>query len=332
MPNSLKDEKGSWSVLLIEDEEGIRSAIKEYFEGEEFQGRKLHFHEFSNINDALEIIKDQKADLVILDVYQGRQHIGSEQSGIKVLEKIKLSAFVSVILYTALPESVESYQNIFVRLVGKDVGSLERLKEEISNIFDLQMPLVHRALVELFDKSLCSYMWDFVLPRWDEFQPIANKPEFLRLLVQRLARNFSRENIEQITQNVFGNTHQSQEPDYDLVHPAEYYIKPPFTNNVMLGDIRIIEHNDEKKFFVVLWPSCDFIETTARKRKAEKVLCAMAGLLESQEEMTVWLEAQAGSIQTPSPKSLKKLFTNNRDSRYGTPDRFHFLPGVWDIP
>jgi len=315
----------AWNVLLVEDDETVRRQVREYLAGEVFASRRLSIHDIPEIDQALNLIHERKADLVILDVYRGTARRGGEQAGIRVLESIKRSGFVAVVLYTALPEELEGQQSSFVRLVGKDAGGLERLKAEITDLFRSRVPQVHRAIVNHLDRALCSYMWDFVQARWNEFSSLADKPEFLRLVVQRLAMTFSREGIDQMMAEVYGTTATGQTPGADTVHPAEYYIKPPIGNDPALGDIRLRHSGGNSEFLVVLWPTCDMVSRGGRTPKTDCVLCARAFLVKDATEVAEWVASPSNTKQ----KRVERLVKNTREE---SPDRYHFLPGVWDIP
>lgn len=314
-----------WNVLLVEDDDTVRRQIHEYLAGESFQSRQMNITDIGDITQALNLIRERKADLVILDVYRGTAHEGGEQVGIRVLDSIRQSGFVAVVLYTALPEGLEGQQSSFVRLVGKDAGGLERLKQEITDLFRLRIPQVHRAVVNHIDRALSSYMWDFVQGRWAEFAPIADKPEFLRLVVQRLAMTFAREGIDRMTVEVYGAVPPGGPPAADTVHPAEYYIKPPLGNDPSLGDIRLRRNAGGPEHLVVLWPTCDMVSTGGRTPKTDFVLCAQTMHASNAPEVTDWIANQTGTKQRQVERMVKNVRTES-------PDRYHFLPGVWDIP
>jgi len=317
----------AWNVLLVEDDETVRRQVREYLAGDVFASRRLNINDIAEIDQALNLIHERKADLVILDVYRGTARRGGEQAGIRVLESIKRSGFVAVVLYTALPEGLDGQQSSFVRLVGKDAGGLERLKTEITDLFRIRVPQVHRAIVNHLDRALCSYMWEFVQARWNEFSSLVDKPEFLRLVVQRLAMTFSREGIDQMTAEVYGTTATGQPPSADTVHPAEYYIKPPIGNDPALGDIRLRQSGGNTEFLVVLWPTCDMVSSGGRTPKTDCVLCARAFLVKDATEVAEWITSPSNTKQ--KQKRVERLVKNTREE---SPDRYHFLPGVWDIP
>ncbi len=325
MPDSKDATPRVWNILLVEDEETIRKQILDYLSDMSIDSRRLNISEIGNLTQALNLIHERKADLIILDVYRGKALQGGEQTGIQILDSIKHSGFVPVVLYTALPEGLEAHQSTFVRLVGKDAGGLERLKEEIADLFRLRIPQVHRAIVNHIDQTMCTYMWAFVEGHWRDFEPLVDKPEFLRLVVQRLALTFAREGISQMIEEVYATSAVEQIAGGDNIHPAEYYVKPPMGKDPMLGDIRLRQTGGGNKYLVVLWPTCDMVSTAGRTPKTESVLCARAFLAKDTEEIAEWLASQSNNKK----KRVERLVRNTRDE---SPDRYHFLPGVWDIP
>lgn len=325
----MPDPKGAipktWNVLLVEDEETIRKQILGYLSDISIESRKLNITEIGNLSEALNVIRERKADLIILDVYRGKALQGGEQTGIKILDSIKQSGFVPVVLYTALPEGLEEHKSHFVRLVGKDAGGLERLRLEIVDLFRLRVPQIHRAIVNHMDQTMCSYMWAFVQEHWGDFEPLIDKPELLRLVVQRLALTFAREGINEMIEEVYGAAAVERTTDADNVHPAEYYIKPPIWEDPVLGDIRLKQAGGNDEYLVVLWPTCDMVSTAGRTPKTESVLCAHAYLAKNEPEISEWLASPNNSKR----RRVEQLVRNTRDK---SRDRFHYLPGVWDIP
>ena len=79
------------TILLAEDEKTILNILKNYFETEGF----LVFTA-QNGQDAIDIFKDEKIDLVILDVMMPKL------SGFEVAKMIRASSNVPIIIMTAL--------------------------------------------------------------------------------------------------------------------------------------------------------------------------------------------------------------------------------------
>ncbi len=325
MPEQVDVQDGVWNVLLVEDNKTVRRQVREYLSEELFASRRLSINDIAHLDQALNVVHERKADLIILDVYRGAAQQGGDQAGIQILDSIKHSGFVPVVIYTALPEGLEAHQSAFVKLIGKEAGGLERLKEAIEDLFRLRIPQVHRAIVNHMDQTMCGYMWGFVQEHWSDFEPLVEKPEFLRLVVQRLALTFAREGIHQMTCEVYGDPAAGQPTGADTVHPGEYYIKPPLGQDPMLGDIRLRRTDGGTEYLVVLWPTCDMVSTGGRPPKAISVLCAVASRAKDTAEITEWLASPSNSKK----KKVERLVRNARDE---SPDRYHFLPGVWDIP
>lgn len=314
----------AWNILVIEDDPTVRRQVLEFLKGAEYSNRPVDLKEVEDLAQGLTLIHERKADLVILDVYKGKAEAGGEKTGIEVLESIRKSGFVPVILYTALPEELEDRKNAFTRLVGKEAGGLNRLKDEIDDLFRIRIPQLARAIISHLDKTLASYMWGFVLSNWDTFESIVDRPEFVRLVVQRLAHTFAREGIEAIVAEVYGTAPETLDPG--KAHPAEFYVKPSLVAHLLLGDIRVRDTQEGKEFLVVLWPSCDMVTSHGRSAKTNCVLCARAFPFAKEDEVREWRE----SPSTVKKKDAVKNTMQNR--RKKSPDRFHYLPGVWDIP
>lgn len=320
MPNPEVVPEETWKILLVEDDDTVRGQVREYLDGRQIAGRKLKISEYSSLEDALNVIAERKADVIILDVYSGEAKVGGEMIGLEILEKIKKTGFVPVILYTALPRGLEEEVGPFVRLVEKDVGSLGRIENELKDLFSRNIPQVHRAIVTHFDRTLCAYMWEFVDEHWEEFSAFLDKPEFLRLIVQRLAKSFAREGVDKISSEIYGVT-PAEDVGIGKVHPAEYYIKPPIGSNPRFGDLRFREIEGKREYLVVLWPSCDMVDEPPQVPKTRKVLCARAIPTQACPKVTDWIASDSNTKKEP----VERLVKNNQP-------RFHFLPGVWDIP
>jgi hypothetical protein len=70
------------------------------------------------------------------------------------------------------------------------------------------------------------------------------------------------------------------------------------------------------------------VSTGGRTPKTDWVLCAKATLVSEAPEVVEWLASRTSTKE----KEVRKLLSNNRGTRFGSPDRYYFLPGAWDIP
>jgi hypothetical protein len=314
-----------WNILLIEDDKNLVRQMEEYFAKKQLAGRSLRLMPETDWDNVFTALKERKADMVVLDIYKGEASIGGDRVGESVFEEIRSNAFVPVIIHTNLPEGLDELKNEFVRVVPKTDG-LAVLFATMKEIFDTKVPQIHRAIASHLDHALRDYMWQFVVRNWAELSQIASKPEFVRILVQRLAISFSSsDGVDEVIAAVFPEL--AHDPVAEAkIHPAEFYIKPPLGKDPALGDVRVRATDSGVHHFVVLWPTCDMVSSGGREPKTQKVLCAAATPLTEHSEY-------ADCVASPDSKGAKKrlieLFKNNRDK---SPDRFHFLPALCDIP
>jgi hypothetical protein len=319
--------KTPWAALLIEDQEHIARQIGEYFQERVIAGRQLTITHIGRWEDAFGLIHQRKADLAILDIYRGEASKEGERIGEGVLDDFLGSGFIPVVIYTALPEGLESRVNEFVRLVPKTDG-LPSLAAEIDSLFATHVPQMNRAILNHIDRALCDYMWGFVTKQWENLKEIADKPEFMRVLLQRLSFSLTRTGVEDALAEAFEG-YDPKNSDPEKAHPAEFYIMPPLSQDPALGDVRIRKVGENTEHLVVLWPTCDMVSSEDRTPKTDIVLCARATLLSSFPEAQKYCEEQSKKKEEQSKKKLEalvRLMTNNRDGSH------HFLPGFLSIP
>lgn len=299
--------------------------LKEFLEGEEFSFGRVQVTGAGSFDSALALLRERKIDLVILDVFRGGPPQG-DRAGIGVLENWRSTGFAPVILHTALPEGLDEHCNAFVRLVPKEAGNFARLAREIEELFALKIPQVHRAIFEHLEASLRDYMWNFVAANWKEIGGLVPRPDFARLLVHRLGLQFARVGVGAVVEQLHPGA-PGGDPEPQKVHPAEYYIKPPLDPDPMLGDMRLLNRGDKDELFVVVWPSCDLV-LRGGKCKVDRALCARAVPIGGFEEHQKW--AETATPPESATKALVALMSNNRKGPQ--PERYYFLPAVWDIP
>jgi CheY-like chemotaxis protein len=315
----------AWRVLLVEDDEQMRDDIIEYLSELEIGERTLIVSAY-DFDGAISEVADRRADVIILDVFKGEALIGAQAAGLEVLKAIQQHGFISVILYTAHPEKVEEEQTTFVRLVGKDVGSLKKLGEVLGEIFGTRVPQMFRAIDEHLDFVLRDYMWKFVDRHWDILAPISGKPEFLRVILKRLAASLSTDGVSRLSNAVFGDDPVGEVAP-GKVHPAEYYIMPPVDlDSIRMGDVRVRNTGDGEEYLIVVWPSCDMVRSEGRVPKTDRVLCVRCDEVVGATEILQYKEDPNSKKRKAAVQDLLK---NNRAQ---TSDRYHFLPGLCDIP
>ena len=101
-------------ILIVDDEASIRNIIKEYLDFAEYS-----YKEAENGIQALEIVKKENFDLIILDIMM------PELDGISVLKEIRKNSDTPVILLTARG-------NEYDKLIGFEMGADDYLSKPFS--------------------------------------------------------------------------------------------------------------------------------------------------------------------------------------------------------
>lgn len=83
-------------ILVVDDEKLIRNVIKDYLEHEGYE-----VHEAENGNIALKVFKEEKIDLIVLDIMM------PEMDGFETLKEIRKISEVSIIMLTAMKEELD---------------------------------------------------------------------------------------------------------------------------------------------------------------------------------------------------------------------------------
>lgn len=123
------------SILIVEDETRIRFLLRDYFTRENF-----FIYEAENGEEALNIFKDKKIDLIILDIMM------PVMDGLTLLEKLREVSTVPVILLTAKGQEEDKLQGYEVGaddymtkpfspkvLVAKAKALLKRTREDVDS-------------------------------------------------------------------------------------------------------------------------------------------------------------------------------------------------------
>ncbi|MDX9882308.1 MAG: hypothetical protein RBS73_09595 [Prolixibacteraceae bacterium] len=294
-------------TLFIEDNEQLSINLKKYFNGEKFSGHTLIAENTILFEDGISLIEQSDYDLIVLDLYKDGINI-DETAGIKVLEKIRSIAFVPVIFFTGHSHKIQDIKSEVVGVVNKGDG-FDNLRTEIQRIIDSKIALLKKHVYNHLKESLRQYFWDTVDVNKNVFNASKSDASLGYLLLRRFANSLSKKNIKQILGD------DKIKPD--KTHPMEFYIFPSNDGEYESGEI--LFHDDV--YYLILTPTCDFIEEGNRKRKVEKVLLAKAIYLEETE-------------------SFKKYKANTEKYRQGLAeliesrksDRYFFLPGTPFLP
>jgi len=305
----------SWRLLIVDDDTEIGEQLHDYLTGKPsgVDENSLEVSVHADFESAIPFLETQRTDLLILDVRLDREPTpaNDEEMGIVVLRAIKSARFIPVIFYTAYPPQVRSLEaHPVIRVVSKTDG-LPKLYEVVKEIFMTRIPHINRKLMEHLEGVQRDYMWEFVAQNWASFQ---NKPALTDLaytVARRLAVSLSEPGIHNFVAGL--------DKPLSGLHPIQCYIIPPLPDPELLaGDILTRQEDDrEASFWIVVTPSCDLVQ-----KKAERITLARCYMLTKRIEFTAWPK----SSNYPQLSGDMKRIVLNRVPRY------HFLPGVFDLP
>ena len=294
-------------VLFVEDNQKTRENLVKYFGGEIINDYTLITEGAGTFEEGIEKIGNYDYDIVILDLYKGRNDDRGEKTGLEVLAKIQSTAFIPVIFYSGLTKDIKDLSSEVVGIVNKGDG-IDFLKTEIERIINSKIALLKGQIYSHLKESLRQYFWETVHGDKKIFEPIKNDISLGYLLLRRFANSLSKENIKLLLGD------DKIKPD--KAHPMEFYIFP--SNNIEYEAGEII--SKDGIFYTILTPSCDFIEDkkSSRERKVGNVLLAVATPLSKNE---YYLDYK----KTTSDKNKGRL-AKLIEARKG--DQYFFLPGT----
>jgi len=297
-------------ILSVEDEEDQRDILKKVF-SKPILEKEIEFKSIDDFESAIAEITKNDYHIVILDIYKGKPDDNIDE-GEKILKAIQNERFIPVIFYSGNTKNVESLRSQMVGVVTKGEGEgIENLKKEIERLVKSNLPFIRENIHNYLEKELKEYFWDIIHQKKGIFR--ADKEDFSLgyLMLRKFGHSLSKEKIAEI----LGDDSLKQ----DKAHPMQFYIYPTTNQDFECGEIVRSKENDE--FFVILTPSCDFIETSSRKRKAERILLVEASLLNATDECKKYIKDKKEEKASKSNENeLRKLINSSKS------DRYFFLP------
>jgi hypothetical protein len=294
------------NILFVEDDDKLRPDLIKIFNNSNIAGHTIIAHEAETFEKGIELIKSNDYDLAILDLYRGDPKEGNEKMGLEVLKEIQANEFIPVIFYSGLTNYLVDLASQIIGVVNKGDG-IEKLQAEIERIFKSNIGLIKGKIHEHIQAALKDYFWEIVDKHKDIFGQVKDDISLGYLLLRRLSNSLSKENIKILLGD--------DKIDPDKAHPMEYYIFPTPVGEYEAGEIL----KKDNEVFIILTPSCDFIENSQSKRarKVGWVLLAHAIRLRETQEYSRFKSNPGKHLD-----SLKKLI----ETRKG--DRYFFLPGT----
>lgn len=308
-------------ILLIDDNEQIRSDYTKLLTGEKIGDYKIAKVESGDFREGIERLREQHFDIVVLDLCKGDPNPESEKTGEEVLKEIQKTAFVPVVFFTGLPGYVEGLVSEIIKVCSKG-DAFDGLKIEIESILKTDYLKLKSQIVKVTNESIRSFFWDFVHPKKDLIGAIKDEVSLTYLLLRRLSNMLSKEQIR--------NFLEDDKLKAELAHSMEFYIYPPLEGEFEMGDI--LQDKESEEVFVLLTPSCDLVKRRGKPRKAEMILLAKSFLFKEHEDVLKFTallqnknrsEGEERQFQNLNLK-IKEWMRNNQ----GVKDRYFFLPGT----
>jgi DNA-binding response OmpR family regulator len=293
-------------VLFVEDDEKLGENLVRSFTDMEIAGHQIKPELQTSFDKAVSTISHYDYDIVILDLYQD-QGTKDEEAGIKILEKIRQTAFVPVIFYTGHAYKITDLSSEIVGVVNKAEG-IDGLVKEMERIISSKLALIKGRIYNHLREFLRQYFWETVDTHKEIFKPGQSDVSLGYLLLRRFANSLSKENIKDLLWDDKIDSHK--------VHPMEFYIFPVTSKEYEAGEI--VKNDDG--IYVLLTPSCDFVSRTKKdgssERKVGSVLLAKVIELDAFSQLQAYKDNQ----NKENRNRLIAIISNNLS------DRFFFLP------
>lgn len=250
--------------------------------------------------------KSLKYNLIILDLFKRDAMFGGTDEGSAIFEDICSYIFVPVIFYSANPASVAHLRSQVVGVANKS-DDIESLLFEIKRLTKHNLPLLKEKVHSFVEDEFRKYFWETIQRKNDIFKPESDDISLGYMLLRNMADSLSRDNIRQVLED--------ETIKEDKVHPMEFYIYPTdTTKEFQTGEI--LRHKQSKNVYVVLTPSCDFIDRGDKKRKVDYVLLLKTSLLIETNEYQKYNQTK----NKENTERLRKIIDS------GKSDRYFFLP------
>ena len=304
-----------WRVLVVDDQ--AADDVKEFIEGNKAVKNpdSIVCVSCKKFAEAIELLKAQRFDLVILDLKDDYAHDQDVLAGESVFEEIKQCRFVPVIFHTGYPHKVSNLTSPYVKVVTK--AEWEVLRATVKDVLDTKLP----KLIRHIEEEQRKFMWESAESIWNGDLDKSSPSDLVYLLARRLANTLSGDAVRSFLE-VDGN---GGAPKSDKIHAVELYVYPPLSRNFLFGDVFKKKTDDSVDYFVALTPSCDHVQ-----KNVDYVLLAKCKYLSS---TNAGKNAKASLVagQDLSNNVTTELTKYIRDNS-SPADRYKYLPGTSFLP
>lgn len=305
-----------WRVLVVDD---LQAAdVTEVIEGNKTvdQPDSLICVPCTNFYEAIELLKKERFDLVILDLKNDADDDQEILAGETVFSELKECRFLPVIFHTGYPQKVSNLISPYVKVVTRG-DDWKVLRSTIKEVLDTKLP----KLVRHIEEEQRRFMWESAGKIWAEDLDKNSPSDLVYLLARRLANTLSGDAVRSFLE-VDGN---GGAPKSDKIHAVELYVYPPLSKHLLFGDILKTKIDERIEYLVALTPSCDHAQNNA-----EFVLLSKCKYLaDTNPGKNVKASLVAGqAVSNTASNDLSKYIRDN-----STPtDRYKYLPGTSFLP
>lgn len=304
-----------WRVLVVDDQ--AADDVIEFIEGNKAvkQPDSIICVSCERFSEAIELLKTQKFDLVILDLKDDAALEQETLAGYSVFEELKQCRFVPVIFHTGYPHKVSELTSPYVKVVTK--AEWEALRSTIKEVLDTKLP----KLIRHIEEEQRRFMWETAGKIWTDDLDKNSPSDLVYLLARRLANTLSGDAVRSFLE-VDGN---GGAPKSDKIHAVELYVYPPFSKHFLFGDVFKKKTGDSIEYFVAVTPSCDHAQSNA-----DFVLLAKCNYLASTNPgKSAKASLAAGvAVSNSAASDLTKYIRDNSSPA----DRYKYLPGTSFLP
>jgi len=306
-----------WNFLIVDDDAEILEMLKETFESEGFlDDSTISCVTVTSFKDALALVENSSFDLLVLDLQDDAQCNSSSDSygGEEILASLKQHQFTPVVFHTGYADKIKYLEGRFVKIVRK--GAHAELTEAVRSSFGTKLP----SLIRYIKEQQRQYLWEHIDHGNIAPEDLSEDGEVAYLLARRLASSMSSSSIRK-----FFNPHH--ELGSERIHPVEYYIYPPVSYGIGLGDIFLDAEKSE--YYLAINPECDFVQG-----KVDNVVLVRCAPLNSIPELLSIRDLIANKTAVSNTKrgELRSLLGDNRKFSGMQAERYKFLPGTSFIP
>lgn len=304
-----------WRVLVVDDQ--IADDVREFIEGNKAvkQPDSIICVLCEKFSEAVELLKTQRFDLVILDLKDDAALEQETLAGETIFEELKQCRFVPVIFHTGYPHKITNLTSPYVKVVTK--AEWETLRSTIRDVLDTKLP----KLIRHIEEEQRRFMWESAEKIWTDDLDKNSPSDLVYLLARRLANTLSGDAVRSFLE-VDGN---GGAPKSDKIHAVELYVYPPLSKHFLFGDVFKKETDNSVDYFVALTPSCDHAQNNT-----DFVLLAKCKYLDSTNPgKNAKASLIAGeAVSNNATNDLTKYIRDNSSPA----DRYKYLPGTSFIP